>query len=191
MRRMHSFLRIVIGSVAVFCLLVLGNGLSRGQSGAVTAAAAADPSSYVFQLELGGVVVAEYTECSGLGSINDILEDTVAAAKSEGVGTVIQKSTGALRWPEIKLRRKGLSDPTVWSWRQDLEKGDITKALRDGAITVVTAVPANMFVGRWVFHGGLATRLTFGDAGEELVIVHQGLESAPPTTGGTARASRS
>jgi len=187
----HSFLYILLGSVVVFCLLVVGDGRLHGQGGGM-ATATVDPNSYLFRLELGGAVVAEYTECSGLGSSNDILENLVAAdaLAPNGVGTVIQKSPGALRWPQIELRRKGLSNATVWSWRQAMEKGDTKSAFRDGAITVVTAGPTNVWVGKWAFRSGWAASLTFDGAGEELVIVHQGLE--PAVSGTTAtRATRS
>jgi hypothetical protein len=191
MERTHSFLRILIGSVVVFCLFVVGDGLLRGQGGGAAAVAVAEPNSYVFQLELGGVIVAEYTQCSGLGSASDILQDTVAATTPDAMGTVIQKSPGALRWPEIKLRRKGLSNATVWSWRRDMERGNTGQAFRDGSITVVTAGPASVWVGRWAFHNGWAARLTFDSAGEELAIVHQGLESVGSSPATATRATRS
>lgn len=193
MGRRHSFFYILIGSAVVFCLFLIGNDHLRGQSAGGVQAAAADPNSYTFRLELGGNVVAEYTECSGLGSGNDILEELVAAntLTPEAVGTAIYKSPGALRWPEITLRRKGFSNATVWTWRQDMERGDTKNALREGAITILGAVPADQSGLRWTFHLGWAARLTFDGRTEELVIVHQGLTRTAATTGSGTRATRS
>jgi hypothetical protein len=186
MERRYSFLYILIGSVVVFCLLVVGNGRLRGQIGGAAAAPVTDPNSYIFRLELGGTVVAEYTACSGLGSGNDIMENTVAAdvLAPDALGTVIQKTAGALRWPNIVLRRKGLHNDGVWSWRKAMETGDTKGAFREGAIVVV-AVPTDQFLMRWSFRQGWVASLTFDGQMEELVIVHQGLgytttSTAPP-----------
>jgi hypothetical protein len=193
MRSRHSFFYILIGSAVVFCLFVIGNDHLRGQSAGPAPAAVADSNSCVFRLELGGDVVAEYTECSGLGSGNDILEETVAAntLTPDALGTVIQKSPGALRWPEIKLRRKGFSSAQVWSWREYMEKGDTKNAFCDGAITIVGTTTTDPSPMRWTFHLGWAARLIFDGQMEELVIVPQGLTRATTTASTSTRATRS
>jgi len=180
MRSRYSPIYILVGSLVVFSLILVGNGRLHGQSGDTTGTSVADPNSYIFQLKLGGLVVAEYTECTGLGSSNDISEGTTVT--DAGVA-VIQKTPGALRWSDIRLRRKGLTNDTVWSWRKAMENGETNLAFRDGAITLVVAGPTKQSVAQWTFRRGWVASLTFDGAMEEVVIVHQGLEGV---TFGTA-----
>lgn len=174
MRCKHSSTYILIGVVAVFSMILVGNGALHGQMAGSSATSVLDPNSYVFRLELDGTVVAEYTECSGLGSGNGIKEDVVIAGAP---GPVVRKSAGALRWPDISLRRKGLGSDNVWSWRKAMADGQVDAGIRDGAI-VVCGVGSLEPVARWAFRRGWAASLTLDDSMETLVIVHEGLERA-------------
>jgi hypothetical protein len=178
----HSLLYILIGSAAVLPLFVISGERLRGQSEGTAGTSMADPNSYIFRLQLGGLDVGDYTECTGLGSSNDVDETEVS---TDAGSTVIQKRPAALRWPDIALQRKGIISERVWSWRAATEQGKADAAFRDGSILVIG--PGNHLVDQWDFHFGWAARLTFDGAMEQLVIVHQGLsrptgEPAPTRT---------
>lgn len=132
------------------------------------------PNRFVFQVQLGGQTVARYTECVGLGSRNDIETDLI----EDDAGVIVrQKHPGVLEWPEIVLRGSNLSGATLWTWRGSLEAGYLDQAIEDGVIEVIDTGSLET-VARWEFHNGWAASLTFGSAGEELVIVHDGLRRA-------------
>jgi phage tail-like protein len=172
MGRKHSSIYILIGAVAVFSLILVGNGRLRGQMAGTSVTSATEPNSYIFQLELDGAVVAEYTECSGLGSGNDIQENVVAGNAG---AAVIHKTPGALRWPNITLRRNGLSGANVWSWREAMVVGNSDAAVRDGAVVMLETGSLEPLA-RWQFRRGWVASLTLEGSVEELTIVHEGLE---------------
>lgn len=173
MRSRHSFFYILIGGAVVFSLLVIGNTHLCAQAGDPAGTIGEQVHSYIFVLELDGKKVADFTECSGLGSSNDIEETLVVDASGR---PVIQKTAGALRWADIALRRQGPNDDTVWTWRKAVEGESVLEpAIQDGTILMVD-VSTSQPVARWKFHQGWAASLTLDGAVEELVIVHQGLE---------------
>ncbi len=171
MEHKHSSNYILIAAFVVFSLILVSSGRLRGQMAGTARSSVAEPNSYVFQLEVGAVLVAEYTECSGLGSTNDIKESVVA---NDVGATVIQKAPGDLRWPDITLKRKGLSDENVWSWRKAMAQGD-PSGIEDGAITMFGARSTEPLA-RWEFRKGWAASLTVEGSTEVLIIVHEGLE---------------
>jgi phage tail-like protein len=158
-----------------------------GQYGDPAAVVAESSDSFVFRLELNGDKVADYNECFGLGSRNDIEETDI------GAGSVIvrQKTPGALEWQAITLRRVGPSSEQLWSWRRMMEDGHLKDAMRNGAILMVRA-GSQETVARWNFTNGWPASLTIEGSTEELTIVHEGLTrvGTTPTTSGGATRSR-
>jgi len=169
--------------LVVFALV--GDTRSQGRDGDLAALSAESSESFVFALELTGEIVAEYTECFGLGSGNRI-EESVVETDGEAV---VRKTPGALEWHNITLRRVGPSDAEVWSWRKAMEDGRLSDAVRDGAI-VMFEPGAPQPHARWDFTGGWAASLAIEGSVEELTIVHAGLTRVGASTHTPAHTGR-
>ena len=171
MKRSYLWSAIIPCCIAVTCLALLGSTRLWGQGVAAQGLTEGTSNAFIFRLELGGQVVAEYTECFGLGSSNDI-EETVSQMDA---GPVKQKTPGPLNWPQITLRRTGPGDPQVWAWRKTLEDGRLDQAVRNGAIVMfLSGLP--QAIARWEFRNAWPARLTIEGSVEELVIVHDRVE---------------
>lgn len=178
MKHKYSSIHIFICSALILALVVIGNIRLSAQSNDPIVTMDGDSTSYIFELQLDGVAVAEYDECSGLGSSNDILETETGP---DAGGTVIVKTPGVFRWSDITLRRTGVIDEAVWAWRKATQNSDAEQAFRDGAIVMRTA-DGNSEVARWTFKQGWAASLNLNGLVEELTIVHEGLEYTADTT---------
>ena len=186
MRHTYLWPLTILCSAVLISLTLVGDTRSRGQNGGIAALSAELSDSFVFQLELDGQgVVAEYSECFGLGSSNQIEE---AVVQTNG-GAIKQKTPGALEWHNITLRRKGSPDADVWAWREAMEDGKIDDALRDGAI-VMFKTGEREPVGRWNFSKGWLASLTIEGSVQELTIVHDGLQRVVPFSRGPGRLIR-
>ncbi|MBN1509549.1 MAG: phage tail protein [Sedimentisphaerales bacterium] len=177
MKRVYIWpLIILLGAVLVSQSLV-GNTQLQGQNGAAADLSTTGASSTVFRLQLEGEEIgADYTECSGLGSSDDLIESTLV---THGAVTVRQKTPGALEWHDITLKRIGPSDVSVWSWRKAMEERDSGRAVRDGMIIMFSGDPPQL-IARWDFHRGWPAWLTFDGSTETLAIVHEGIERVKP-----------
>jgi len=184
MKRNHLWPLAILCGVALISLVLAGSTSLRGQNSESELLSSESPNTYVFLLELGSRVVAQYSECTGLGSRNDVEESIV---ETDDGRLLRQKTPGALEWPNIVLRGDSLSDNTVWAWRlYTLEAGDPDRAMRDGAIRVIDTSTLET-VARWEFLSGWVASLTFGSEGEELVIIHDGLRRIDDQPGPSRR----
>ncbi len=181
MKREYSWTHIFICSTIVLTLVVISEVRLSGQSSDTVTASDSNSTSYIFELRLDGVTVAEYTECSGLGSSNEILESETV---SESGDTVITKTPGAFSWYNITLRRTGVIDNMVWAWRKAAQDGDAEQAFRDGVVIMLKANNRSQ-VAKWTFEQGWAASLTLNGSIEELTIVHEGLAYTTDTRPGT------
>ncbi len=89
MKRQWLWLVVILCCTAAFFLIPAGEQRLSGQTASAVAAAAVESPSYVFQLQFGGTVAGEYTECSGLGSSNEIMENLIVS----GANVVINQKT--------------------------------------------------------------------------------------------------
>src|SRR6266508_1678509 len=78
-----------------------------------------------FGLDMGGKIKGFFTECSGLGSENEIVEHKVV---SENGQEVVQKIPGRLKWNDITLKRGITSEMDIWKWRALVETGKVQEA---------------------------------------------------------------
>ena len=177
MRRTYLWPFTILSSAVLISLVLVGDDRSPGRSSNITALSGDPCDSFVLKLELGGQVVAEYTECFGLGSSNEIQEAVVQTNS----GDVKQKTPGALEWHNITLKRIGPSGGQVWSlWRKAMEEGRTNEAIQDGAI-ILSKAGSSEALARWNFIKGWPASLTIEGSVEELVIVHRGLERVAPS----------
>jgi phage tail-like protein len=86
-----------------------------------------------FAVDIQDVVTGYFTECSGLGSENEVIEHKVVTEK----GTeVVLKLPGRLKWENITLKRGITSSMDIWDWRKQVEEGKVEDARRDGSIVM-------------------------------------------------------
>jgi len=186
MKRHYLWPLVVLCSAALASLALLGTSRLQGGTGEIELLSAGSGDYFFFRLELVGQDVGDYGECFGLGSSNEIKEDTTQM----GGLIVRQKTPGVLEWHNITLKRNGPSDVRVASWRKALETGDLKAAIRNGAIVMYKAASSEP-VARWEFRNGWVASLRLDGAVEELTIVHEGLERMGVPSPTTIPASRS
>ena len=86
-----------------------------------------------FAVEVQNQVTGYFTEVSGLGSEQEVIEHKVVNEK--GV-EVVMKIPGRLKWENIVLKRGITSDMQIWDWRKKVEDGDVAGARADGSVTM-------------------------------------------------------
>ena len=131
-----------------------------------------------FRLELEGSIAGYFTECSGVGSEHEIVEHKVV---DDNGHEIVRKIPGRLKWQDITLKRGITSDLQVWSWREDLVKGDVQSARKN--ISIIMMDRNYTDVATWHFHNAWPSKVTgpsfksddnsFGL--EEVTIVHEGM----------------
>jgi len=129
-----------------------------------------------FALDFGGKVVGFFTECSGIGSENEVIEHKVVSDGKE----IVMKIPGRLKWENIVLKRGITSSMDIWDWRKEVEQGDVEKARREGAIVMMDS-KLEKSVARWEFTRAWPSKVTgpqpkadSNEIGiEELTITHE------------------
>ena len=129
-----------------------------------------------FALEIQGVISGYFTEVSGIGSETETVEQKVVTEK--GVQVVL-KVPGRLKWGDITLKRGITSNMDIWTWRKQVEDGDVNGARKNGTITMFDQKLSP--VAKWTFKNAWPQKVTGptpksdgNDIGmEELVIVHE------------------
>jgi phage tail-like protein len=137
--------------------------------------------SFCFQLELGGKVKGYFTEVSGIGSENEVVEQKVVNEK--GIEVVL-KIPGRLKWTEITFKRGITKNMDVWKWRQDVIDGKVSGARTNGSIVMFDRTLSE--AARWNIVNAWPSKLTgpavkadSNEIGiEELVIQHEGIVRA-------------
>jgi phage tail-like protein len=88
---------------------------------------------FCFSLDFGGKIKGYFTECSGLGSENEIVEHKVVTESGQ---EVVQKIPGRLKWNDITLKRGITAQMDIWDWRASVEKGDMAGARQNASIVM-------------------------------------------------------
>ena len=128
-----------------------------------------------FGLELSGVVQGYFTEVSGLGSENEVIEHKITKEGKE----IVRKIPGRLKWGDITLKRGVTSTMDMWEWRKQVEDGNVDKARKSGTITMYDQ--EGKAVAKWEFERAWPSKLTGPSlksddnavAVEEMTIVHE------------------
>jgi phage tail-like protein len=134
-----------------------------------------------FQLDLGGKVKGYFTEVSGIGSENEVVEQKVVNEK--GIEVVL-KIPGRLKWTEITFKRGITTNMDLWKWRQEVVDGKVTGARTNGSIVMLTrelkeAARWNLVMAWPSKLTGPAPKADSNEIGiEELVIQHEGITRA-------------
>ena len=115
-----------------------------------------DPlAGFHFMIDVGGKITGYFTECSGLGSESEIIEQKVVNEK--GVEVVV-KIPGRLKWGDITLKRGITSSLDLWNWRKQVEEGDVKGARTNGSIVMFDQALAEK--ARWNFLNGWPSKIS-------------------------------
>ena len=134
---------------------------------------------FTFGLDIDDVEMGYFTECSGLGSENEIIEHKVV---DESGRELVQKIPGRLTWDAITLKRGITADMAIWDWREQVEQGKMGDARRNGSVIMYDRNYEE--VARWDFTNAWPSKVSGPslDAGsndigvEEITIVHEGID---------------
>jgi phage tail-like protein len=131
-----------------------------------------------FMLELEGALAGYFTECSGIGSEHEIVEQKVVDKQGH---EIVRKIPGRMKWQDISLKRGITSDLKIWEWRDQLVQGKSKDARKNITITMLSRDYQPVAV--WHFANAWPSKVTgpnlksdsneFGV--EELTIVHEGM----------------
>jgi phage tail-like protein len=131
-----------------------------------------------YAIDIQGEVKGYFTECSGIGSENDVIEHKVIDEKGR---EHIMKIPGRLKWENITLKRGITDNMDIWEWRDKVVEGKVEAARRDGSIIMFDQGLKE--VARWNFERAWPTKVSgpsvksdsseFGV--EEVVLAHEGL----------------
>jgi len=132
-----------------------------------------------FAIELQGKVTGYFTECGGLGSEHEVIEHKVV---TEAGSEVVMKIPGRLKWENITLKRGITSNMDIWTWRKEVESGQVDSARRDGSVIMYDQTLTE--VARWNFLRAWPVKVTgpqpksdSNEIGvEELTIAHEYIE---------------
>jgi phage tail-like protein len=145
----------------------------------VALATRSDPYlAFRFAVEIEGLVVAGFSEVTGLQSELELQEH-----REGGLNDYVHKLAGPVRYPANLTLRRGLTDvDAIWGWYRDASRGRIRR--RNGSIVLLDSRGEERW--RWNFVGAYPVRWSGPDlraetgavAVETLELAHQGLEAA-------------
>jgi len=128
-------------------------------------------AGYACALELSGVVAGYFSECSGLGSENEIIEHRVV--DEHGV-EIIYKIPGRLRYDDLVLKRGMTTSLEFWNWRQLVVDGNYEDARQDGSLVLYDQNSSE--VARWNFVGAWPAKIRGSSDGiEEVTVAYRDL----------------
>ena len=134
-----------------------------------------DPySAFNFLVEIDGVTVAGFSECSGLSAESDIVE-----YRTGDEDITVRKLPGLKKFANIALKRGFTDNRDLWEWRKQVLDG--TTQRQSGAIVLLNEARDEAL--RWNFREGWPSKWegpTFNAknnevAIESLEIAHEGL----------------
>ena len=128
-----------------------------------------------FRVELDGITVGAFCECSGLTS-----ELTVIEYRNGSDRGSTRKVPGMQKFPNITLKRGITGDLQLWNWHKAILDGDLQR--KNGAIVLLDE--SGQEVMRWKFRRGWPCKIegpvlnasSNEVAIETLEIAHEGLE---------------
>jgi len=130
-------------------------------------------------LEIDGITEGIFKEVSGLDSETEVIEHRVTG---KGGNLIITKIPGALKWPNIVMKRGITDDRRLHDWRKKVEDGQVVANRKNGTITLYapdgTSVAKYSFKKAWPckFTGPSLDSSKNELAIEQLELAHEGLE---------------
>lgn len=130
-----------------------------------------------FAVDFQNGVRGAFRECTGLGSESQVVE---YRATDERGKPVLIREAGTMKYNDIVLKRGITSEMDMWTWRREVEDGEIQKARRSGTITLFNQKGDP--IAQWDITDAWPSKLTGPSydaksnevAIEELTITHHG-----------------
>ncbi|MEV3970137.1 phage tail protein [Streptomyces sp. NPDC050698] len=131
--------------------------------------------NFNFLVELDGIAQASFSECSGLGSTTEVIEN-----REGGDNTTVRKLPGKTSFSDITLKWGISPSRELWAWRQQVVDGNVVR--KNGSI-VVFDLSNRSEVARWNFVSAWPSKwegASFNAKGTDvavdtLVLAHEGL----------------
>ncbi|MFD5270394.1 phage tail protein [Streptomyces sp. NPDC058335] len=131
--------------------------------------------NFNFLVELDGIAQASFSECSGLGSTTEVIEN-----REGGDNTTVRKLPGKTSYSDITLKWGISPSRELWAWRQQVVDGNVVR--KNGSI-VVFDLSNHSEVARWNFVSAWPSKwegASFNAKGTDvavdtLVLAHEGL----------------
>ena len=131
--------------------------------------------NFNFLVELDGIAQASFTECSGLSTTTEVIEN-----REGGDNVTVRKLPGKTSYDNISLKWGLTSSTELWDWRQQIIDGNVVR--KNGSI-VVFDLDNSTEVARWNFVRAWPTKWegpTLSAKGNDiaidtLVLAHEGL----------------
>ncbi len=135
--------------------------------------------AFKFGLEIEGKLNGYFTEVSGIGSENEVVEHKITDDKTGE--TIVQKIPGRLTWGDVTLKRGVTSNMDIWEWRNQVVEGKVEEARTN--CSIIAYDQGNEEIARWNFEqawpskvDGPAPKADSSDLLiEEVTIVHEGV----------------
>ena len=131
--------------------------------------------NFNFLVEIDGVAQASFSECTGLGSTTEVIEN-----REGGDNATVRKLPGKTSYPDISLKWGLTASTELWDWRQQVIDGNIVR--KNGSIVVFdqansTEVARWNFVRSWPtkWEGPALSAKGNDIAIDTLVLAHEGL----------------
>lgn len=86
---------------------------------------------FSFSLSIQNQVQALFSEVSGIGSENEVIDHKIVTKTGQ---EVVQKIPGRLKWTEITLKRGITDELALWKWRENVELGKMKDSRKDCSI---------------------------------------------------------
>jgi phage tail-like protein len=99
--------------------------------------------NFNFLIEIDGIAQASFTECSGLSSTTEVIEN-----REGGDNTTVRKLPGKTSYANISLKWGLTASTELWDWRQQIVDGNVVR--KNGSV-VMFDLPNSTEVARWNF----------------------------------------
>lgn len=110
-----------------------------------------DPySSFNFLVEIDGVTLAGFSECSGLNTETDVIE-----YRNGDEDITVRKLPGLKKFTNITMKRGFTDNKDLWNWRKTVMDGKTER--RSGSIVLLNEAREPAL--RWNFREGWPTKL--------------------------------
>jgi phage tail-like protein len=131
--------------------------------------------NFNFLVELDGVAQASFSECTGIASTTEVIEN-----REGGDNVTVRKLPGKTSYSDISLKWGLTASAELWEWRLQVIDGNVVR--KNGSI-VVFDLANSAEVARWNFVRSWPTRWegpAFSARGNDiaidtLVLAHEGL----------------
>ncbi len=130
-----------------------------------------------FGLDVQGLEGVTFSEASGFGSSNEVVEHRESSADGK---QHISKQAGNMKWDDIVLKRGVTDSKELYEWRKQVEDGQIDLARKSGSVVFYDA--RDMEIRRVSFVRGWPSKWKVSDVKvadnnaliEEITISHEG-----------------